>query len=186
MRRSRPNVRPRIRKTSRYGLSKRERLLDAHGLLGTHLPILASHTIYAYEFAAGVQLKAGLLQTDDLDTLLDGKPELELAGTVRTAGLLGLIQKVDKSFKLAWQRSFRAVNAKGFMVDLIRTPFPARMTATILERGQDLVAGPLQIPPWTTHPQHIQYRAKHLVLNCLPISSLRQRINLPSRLVSFR
>src|SRR5579862_1320568 len=64
------------------------RLLDLNGVLGSHLLILGSHAIYAYEFAAGVQLKAGLLQTNDLDTLLDVRAELELAGEVRTMGLL--------------------------------------------------------------------------------------------------
>ncbi len=124
------------------------RLLDSNGLLGTHLLILGSHAIYAYEFAAGVQLKGGLLQTDDLDTLLDSKAELELAGAVRTAGLLGLIQRVDKTFKLARQRSFRAVNAKGFMVDLIRAPFSDRTGATSLGGRDDLIAEPLQGLEW--------------------------------------
>lgn len=124
------------------------RLLDSSGLLGTHLLILGSHAIYAYEFAAGVQLKAGLLQTNDLDTLLDRKAELEIAGAVRTAGLLGLLQKVDKSFKLARQRSFRAVNAKGFMVDLVRAAFPDRAAVASLGRRADLIAEPLQGVEW--------------------------------------
>ena len=121
------------------------RVLDSSGLLGTHLLILGSHAIYAYEFAAGVQLKTGLLQTNDLDTLLDSKTALEIAGAVRTAGLLGLIQRVDKSFKLAMRRSFRAVNAKGFMVDLIRAP---SSVATSLGRRGDLIAEPLQGLEW--------------------------------------
>jgi hypothetical protein len=124
------------------------RLLDSKGVLGSHLLILGSHAIYAYEFAAGVQLKAGLLQTSDLDTLLDRKADLELAGEVRTAGLLGLIQKVDKSFKLARQRSFRAVNARGFMVDLIRAPSADRTSASSLGRGEDLIAEPLHGLEW--------------------------------------
>ena len=124
------------------------RLLDSSGLLGAHLLILGSHAIYAYEMAAGVQLKAGLLQTNGLDALLDSKTELEIAGAVRSAGLLGLIQKVDKSFRLSRQRSFRAVNAKGFMVDLIRAPFSDRTGATSLGRLEDLVAEPLQGLEW--------------------------------------
>lgn len=124
------------------------RLLDSNGLLGTHLLILGSHAIYAYEFAAGVQLKAGLLQTNDLDTLLDSKAELEIAGSVRTAGLLGLIQRVDKSFKLARQRSFRAVNAKGFMVDLIRAPLSERTAVTSFGGREDLIAEPLHGLEW--------------------------------------
>ena len=70
--------------------------------------------------SAGVQLKAGLLQTEDLDTLLNTKSEIELAGSVRSSGLLGIFRSVDKTFKPQRKRSFCAVNAKGFMVDLIR------------------------------------------------------------------
>jgi hypothetical protein len=124
------------------------RLLDSNGLLGTHLLILGSHAIYAYEFAAGVQLKAGLLQTNDLDTLLDSKAKLEIAGAVRSTGLLGLIQRVDKSFKLIRQRSFRAVNAKGFMVDLVRAPLSDRAAVTSLGRQEDLIAEPLHGLEW--------------------------------------
>ena len=124
------------------------RLLDSKGVLGTHLIVLGSHAIYAYEMAAGVQLKAGLLQTNDLDTLLNTKADLEIAGDVKSAGLLGLIQKIDKTFRLARQRSFRAVNSKGFMVDLIRAPFSDHGKITSLGRKEDLVAEPLQGLDW--------------------------------------
>jgi len=100
--------------------------------------------------AAGVQLKAGLLQTNDLDTLLDTKSDLEIAGDVRNSGLLGLIQKVDKTFKLKRQRSFRAVNSKGFMVDLIRAPLSQQDRITSLGRHEDLIAEPLDGLDWLT------------------------------------
>jgi hypothetical protein len=124
------------------------RKLDSFDLLGSHLLILGSHAIYAYEMAAGVQLKAGLLQTDDLDTLLNNKTGLEIAGEIRSAGLLGLIQKIDKSFRLVRQRSFRAANSKGFMVDLIRAPFSGQTRLTSLGGRGDLVAAPLQGLDW--------------------------------------
>ncbi len=128
------------------------RLLDANGLLGTRLIILGSHALYAYEMAAGVQLRAALLQTDDLDTLLDTKTELELAGSIRSLGLLGILQKIDKTFRLARQRSFRAVNEKGFMVDLIRAPLERVGEAgpTSIGTGTDLVAEPLHGLEWLT------------------------------------
>jgi len=124
------------------------RLLDSRGVLGTHLIILGSHAVYAYEIAAGVRLKAGLLQTNDLDTLLDAKADLEIAGDLRSTGLLGLIQKVDKTFRLERRRSFRAVNSKGFMVDLIRAPLSDSGKITSLGRNEDLVAEPLQGLDW--------------------------------------
>src|ERR1700683_5003489 len=122
------------------------RSLDASGLLGTHLIILGSHAIYAYEMAAGVQLKAGLLQTEDLDPLLKTKAEIELAGPVRSAGLLGILQDVDKTFKPQRKRSFRAVNAKGFMVDLIRAPIDSSGGFTSI----GLVAEQLRGLEWLT------------------------------------
>ena len=128
------------------------RLLDARGLLGKHLIILGSHALYAYEMAAGVQLRAGLLQTDDLDTLLNTKTEIELAGSIRSSGLLGILQRVDRTFKPQRKRSFRAVNAKGFMVDLIRAPIdPAgRLGLTSIGREPDLIAEPLRGLEWLT------------------------------------
>jgi hypothetical protein len=128
------------------------RLLDTNGLLGTRLVILGSHAMYAYEMAAGVQLASGLLQTDDLDTLLHTKHELELGGSVRSLGLLAILKKVDKTFELARPSSFRAVNAKGFMVDLIRAPLESttgvRPTDKRLET--DLIADPLHGLEWLT------------------------------------
>jgi hypothetical protein len=127
------------------------RSLDASGLLGSHLIILGSHAMYAYEMAAGVQLKAGLLQTEDLDTLLNTRSEIELAGSTRSAGLLGILQDVDKTFKPQRKRSFRAVNAKGFMVDLIRAPIDSGgLALTSIGIGNDLVAESLRGLEWLT------------------------------------
>src|SRR5208282_4284565 len=125
------------------------RSLDASGLLGSHLIILGSHAMYAYEMAAGVQLKAGLLQTEDLDTLLN-KAEIELAGPIRSAGLLGVLQSVDGTFKPQRKRSFRAVNAKGFMVDLIRAPIDAHGGLSSIGTGLDLIADQLRGLEWLT------------------------------------
>jgi len=128
------------------------RSLDASGLLGSHLIILGSHAMYAYEMAAGVQLKAGLLQTADLDTLLNSWAEIELAGSIGSAGLLGILQGVDKTFKPQRKRSFRAVNAKGFMVDLIRAPIEqgGGRALTSIGTGSDLIAEQLRGLEWLT------------------------------------
>ena len=125
------------------------RSLDGSGLLGNHLIILGSHAMYAYEMAAGVQLKAGLLQTEDLDTLLN-KSEIELAGSIRSAGLLGILQSVDGTFKPQRKRSFRAVNAKGFMVDLIRAPIDAHGGLSSIGTGLALIADQLRGLEWLT------------------------------------
>jgi hypothetical protein len=98
------------------------RVLDRAGLMGTHLLVMGSYALYAYEAAAGVQFKEGLLQTEELDTLLDTGSALKLDEENRIRGFLGLLRTVDKTFAAVGNRSFRAVTAKGFMVDLLRAP----------------------------------------------------------------
>jgi hypothetical protein len=89
------------------------RVFDSTGLLGPHLFVLGSHALFAYEGAAGVHLKEGSLQTDDLDTVIDMSAGLEIGEPIRRKGFLGLLRSVDKTFRLAGKRSFRAVNEKG-------------------------------------------------------------------------
>lgn len=87
--------------------------------------IVGTNALYAYEAACGVQvLSAGRLETQDLDLLPDSRRSLELImSEVRREGLIGILRKIDKSFTVMQKQSFRAVNARGFMVDLIR-PMP--------------------------------------------------------------
>jgi hypothetical protein len=123
------------------------RVLDRAGLLGVNLMIVGSHALYAYEAAAGVQLKSGLLQTEDLDTLLTGN--LEFAGSVKTSGLLGLLRSVDKTFSPLRNNSFRAANARGFMVDLLRSPASGLASGLpTIGWGKDLVAEPIEGLEW--------------------------------------
>jgi hypothetical protein len=126
------------------------RVLDSSGLLGPHLFVLGSHALYAYEAAAGVHLKEGLLQTNDLDTVIDMSAGLELGEPIRTKGFLGLLGSVDKTFRLAGKRSFRAVNAKGFMVDLLRPTGEGAATTYLpsIGLGKDLIADQLEGLQW--------------------------------------
>lgn len=126
------------------------RVLDSAGLLGPHLFVLGSHALYAYEAAAGVQVKEGFLQTDDLDTAIDISPGLELGERVRTKGFLGLLRSVDKSFRLAGKRSFRAINGKGFMVDLLRPASKGEAASKLpnIGLGRDLLADPVEGLQW--------------------------------------
>src|SRR4029077_8254217 len=63
----------------------------------------------------------------------------------------GILQGVDKTFKPQRKRSFRAVNAKGFMVDLIRAPIDSGgLALTSIGSGDDLVAESLRGLEWLT------------------------------------
>ncbi len=96
------------------------RRLDAEGLLGRQLFVIGTHALFAYEAASGVLFDAGLTATNDVDLLWDVRRRLSLAlADARAEGVLGLLKQVDRSFE-AQRNSFRAVNAEGYYVDLLR------------------------------------------------------------------
>jgi hypothetical protein len=102
--------------------------------------IVGTNALYAYEAACGVQiLSAGRLETQDIDLLLDSRRSLELiVNEVRREGLIGILRKIDKSFTVMDKQNFRAVNDRGFMVDLIR---------------------PMPKPPWKKQPDMVGEKA---------------------------
>jgi hypothetical protein len=114
--------------------------------------IVGTNALYAYEAACGVHiLSAGRLETRDIDLLLDSRRSLELiAAEVRREGLIGILRKIDKSFTLMDKQTFRAVNDRGFMVDLIR-PMPKppwKKQPDMVGRKADLRAADIQHLDW--------------------------------------
>lgn len=97
------------------------RRLDEVGLLGKPMRVAGTHALYAMERACGVQAASDVLATGDVDLPWDSRAGLKLtAGSeVRAGGLLGILQKLDRSFRITGKNSFRAVNRDGYMVDLI-------------------------------------------------------------------
>ena len=96
------------------------REFDRTGLLGDGLFIVGTHALYAYEARSGITFEPELLATRDLDRLADVRARLVLAidGKKRD-GLLQTLRNVDKSFSVQGDL-FRAVNADGYFVDVIR------------------------------------------------------------------
>lgn len=96
------------------------RMLDAEGYLGGEVIVVGTNALYNYEAIAGVQFDGGMVATGDVDLLLDSRQRLRLAADqLNRKGLLGLLQRVDKSYKSVRGRRYRAANDRGFMVDLI-------------------------------------------------------------------
>ena len=98
------------------------RLLDTQKLLGSNLQVVGTNALYAYEAAGGVFFDSGLMATQDMDILWDVRSRLQLHADQRIdgKGLLSILQQADPSFELIRKRSFRAVNRKGYMVDLLK------------------------------------------------------------------
>jgi hypothetical protein len=105
--------------------------------------VVGTNALYGYEVLAGVHVQSDLIATGDIDLLYDARRHISLALTgVRTEGLIGLLQKVDKSFKTARRRGFRASNKDGYLVDLIRPEakdvFRDRLPAALTNLSDDL------------------------------------------------
>lgn len=99
------------------------RVLNRSGLLGRNVIVIGTHSLYAYEAAAGVRFDSSIMETADVDILWEARSRLTLAADTRGAGLIGLLRQADRSFERAGARGFRAVNQAGFMVDLLK-PLP--------------------------------------------------------------
>jgi len=97
------------------------RRLDGEGLLGRNCLVAGTNAIYAYEAAAGVMVGRGLLATGDLDILLDARARLRLTLEGAVPGrIVDVLKAADRSFQLADNAPFRAVNADGYAVELIK------------------------------------------------------------------
>lgn len=128
------------------------RTLDNAGLMGRGLRVVGAHAIFAYEAAAGVMVDAGLMATTDVDLLFDAQAKLHIVGDdVASDGLMGLLRKADKSFELAGKGHFRAINKKGFMVELVKPlPRPPQKVErqTIGSADGDLIAAEMEGFTW--------------------------------------
>ena len=95
-------------------------LADA-GLKDNFLTV-GTHALFAYETACGVRVQPEATATKDIDLLLDTRRHLQFATTMKRldTSLLGIFQKVDKTFALRQDQKYTAVNASGFEIDVIR------------------------------------------------------------------
>lgn len=126
--------------------------------IAEHFTVVGTHALYAYEAAAGVRIESGdVLATKDIDLLWDTRKRIRFSITMKAAGhsMLGLLRKVDPTFRLRRDQRYTAVNDKGFEVDIIRRetaegdPHPLRITdaeddfwVTQAEKAAELLNAP--------------------------------------------
>ena len=105
--------------------------------IADHFVIIGTHALYAYEQAAGVRIiDSGALATRDVDLLWDTRKRIQLAALMKfqSSSMLGLLQKVDATFKTRQDQHYTAINSRGFEVDIIRReardvdPHPLKIT----------------------------------------------------------
>lgn len=128
------------------------RALDDTGALGAGIRVVGTNAIYAYEAAAGVMVDASITMTGDIDLLFDSRRGLRLVvpDAVSEQSLLQVLSSVDKSFARTKQ-SYRAQNADGYLVDLIkpmRNPPWKKERDSIGETQNDLTASEIEGLVW--------------------------------------
>jgi hypothetical protein len=110
--------------------------LAASGL-AEHFTVIGTHSLYAYEAAAGIRFEVEeALETKDVDLLWDTRKRLSFISKMEGLDIsfLGLLREVDSSFDLRDDQRYTAVNNYGFEVDVIRReakdgdPHPLRLT----------------------------------------------------------
>jgi hypothetical protein len=98
--------------------------------------VIGTHAPYAYESAAGVRFEDGAVATRDIDLLWDVRKRLAFATALRRidSSMLGVLHKVDSTFRVRASQKYTAVNKDGFEVDIIRReranddPHPIRLS----------------------------------------------------------
>lgn len=128
------------------------RKLDKIGWLGTSLTVIGTHALYAYEAKAAVRIESGMLATEDVDVLYDARRRLMVSGDMTERSLIGELRKVDRSFGRPNGRTYTAMNADGYMVDLIEPQDHERImhrgAARLSDAPDDLVATTTDSSRW--------------------------------------
>lgn len=90
--------------------------------LSPHFKVVGTHALYAYETAAGVRLDSGTVATRDIDLLWDTRKRLQFSTQLARvdSSMLGVLKKVDPTFRIRQSQKYTAVNKDGFEVDIIR------------------------------------------------------------------
>lgn len=90
--------------------------------LSPHFKVVGTHALYAYETAAGVRLDSGTVATRDIDQLWDTRKRLQFSTQLARvdSSMLGVLKKVDPTFRIRQSQKYTAVNKDGFEVDIIR------------------------------------------------------------------
>jgi hypothetical protein len=84
--------------------------------------VVGSNALYGYEALAGLHFDLAVIATADLDILLDTRERLKISIDEHSPQFIELLRKADKTFVVSEQQGFRAINNKGYMVDLITAP----------------------------------------------------------------
>ncbi len=125
--------------------------------LSEHFRVVGTHALYAYESAAGITFADDAVATRDIDLLWDVRKRLAFDTALRQvdSSMLGVLRKVDATFRIRDSQKYTAVNKDGFEVDILRRkqvaddPHPIRLSedeedfwVVQAPRAQELIDAP--------------------------------------------
>ncbi|WP_431149298.1 GSU2403 family nucleotidyltransferase fold protein [Acidovorax facilis] len=89
--------------------------------LAEHFTVVGTHSLYAYESAAGVRIVQGALATQDVDLLWDARRRVRFITEMERSdvSMLQVLQRADSTFQRKEGQNETAINAKGFEVDFL-------------------------------------------------------------------
>ena len=90
--------------------------------LAEHFRVVGTHALYAYEAAASITFDADAVATRDIDLLWDTRKRVQFATRLAKidTSMIGVLKKVDPTFRIRNAQKYTAVNKDGFEVDIIR------------------------------------------------------------------
>ena len=108
----------------------------ANAGLDEYFRVVGTHSLYAYEAAAGVSFASEITSTRDIDLLWDTRKRVIFTQKLMqdSPSMLAALQKVDKTFQVIENQKYTAINQDGFEVDIIRRfategdPHPIRLS----------------------------------------------------------
>lgn len=100
-------------------------ILDSLAQFGVedHFLVVGTNALYAYEMAAGVRFPNDAMATMDADLLFDTRRKSEFVEVMKDRGksFVDLLRKADSSFERVDAEVSKAVNDRGYEVELLRS-----------------------------------------------------------------
>lgn len=133
-------------------ITKLSELLENEPALQNRVSLVGTNAFYAYEARAGIRIVSEILATQDADVLWDSRQQLALAGNLTREEFIGLLRRVDSTFKRVERQPFRATNSRSYLVDLITAQHDVRDDSEQLRMARtlpdELVAAEMKELQW--------------------------------------
>ncbi len=134
------------------------RAFERSGIGSSRMKVVGTHALYVYEMLAGVMLHEDVTGTEDIDLLLDARGELKflIDDGPDDERLISVLRLADRSFERT-NRTYRAVNRDGFLVDFIKPEGKVPWQEDVLvTKAEDMQPSPIEGLSWLVNSKPVQ------------------------------